>query len=159
MRANNRQGPAVVCAIFCAILNVALDWLLIPGHGAAGAAIGNGVAQSALVISYWIMSIMMFGIPLDFRAVAKVTLASLAMAPVVMLGNHLLPALPGLIAGVVSGALTFIAVLAATSFFQSEDYARLGHLGRVLPRVCQPAFSTVLSFLVPASAAGTDADS
>ena len=148
--ANDRQGPAVVCSLFCAALNIGLDWLLIPAHGAVGAAIGNGVAQATLVIAYWVLCMVLFRVAPDFRSAGKVAAGSAAMAIPVLLLNHLLPPLPALIAGSISGAVIYVAVLAITSFFRREDYARLGHLGDILPGAAQPAFRAALNFLIPA---------
>ncbi len=152
--ANDRQSPAVVCSLFCAALNIGLDWLLIPAHGAIGAAVGNGVAQATLVLAYWILCMVLFGVAPDFRSAGKVASASAAMAVPVLLLNHFLPALPALIAGSISGAMVYITVLALTSFFGPEDYARLGHLGDILPGAARPAFRATLGFLIPADSAG-----
>jgi O-antigen/teichoic acid export membrane protein len=151
LRANNRQGPVVITSLFCAFLNIFLDWILIPAHGAFGAAIGNGIAQTLHVLSYWAVCIAIFPIRLDFAALGKIAFASAAMAPPVLLCNFMLPPLPALLAGAVTGAIVFPVVLRLTSFFEPEDRTRLDHLTNAVPSRMQPAVNAMFSLLIPVS--------
>jgi O-antigen/teichoic acid export membrane protein len=157
LSANNRQGPAVIFAVISAALNIGLDWWLTPAHGAIGAAIGNGVAQSALVVSYWGLCMVLFDIPFDFRSAGKILLASGTMAVPVLLCNRFLPPLAALSAGIPAGAAVFVVMLGVTSFFKTEDYERLGHLGKLLPGVLQPRYRVVLGLLIPSPPAADSA--
>ncbi len=53
MRAADRQYDLIRCMIITGMVNIAVDFILIPHHGAVGAAIGNGVAQSFGVVLLW----------------------------------------------------------------------------------------------------------
>jgi O-antigen/teichoic acid export membrane protein len=151
--ANNRQGLALFFVIGSGAINIGIDWWLIPKHGAMGAAIGNGVAQAVLVISYWTLCKVLFDIDFDYPALLKIATAAACMAPAVLACTHWLPPFWALLTGSLSGALIFVSVLSLTSFFGVEDYERLTHLGKLLPEKIRPQFRAVLNWLIPAGLA------
>jgi O-antigen/teichoic acid export membrane protein len=144
--AHNRQGPMVIWSMVCGIANVAIDWMLIPSMGARGAALGNGIAQALAVIGLWVIGGVLFGLRLDKRAIARITLAILAMAPPVLLMDMLPPwlAIP---AGVASGAAIFLFVLKWMHVLAPEDTGRLERLRASLPGPVQPFFNRTLRWV------------
>jgi O-antigen/teichoic acid export membrane protein len=150
LRSHSRQVPLLVWNSACGVLNVGVDWALIPGIGALGAGIGNGVAQAASVIGIWVYSIVRYGIRLDFGALAKITLALSAMAPPILLLNSWLPPLAALVAGVPAGAIVYLGLLRRLGLLQREDCDRLSHVAASVPKVFRPAFQRIIGFMVPA---------
>jgi O-antigen/teichoic acid export membrane protein len=146
-RAHNRQAPMLVWNAFCGGANVAIDWLLIPTLGALGASIGNGVAQALAVIGLWVIAARMFHLKLDFAFIAKVTIAMLAMAPVVLALASFLPSYLSIPAGVATGALVFMAMLRWMRVVAPEDAERLQQITPSLPTAARPLLSQGLRWL------------
>jgi len=149
LRSHNRQVPLLVWNSACGVLNVGVDWALIPSIGALGAGIGNGVAQASSVIGIWVYSIVTYRIRLDFGALAKITLALAAMAAPVLLLNAWLPPLAAVIAGVPAGAIVFLGLLRQMGVLGGEDSQRLNHVAAAVPKVFRPAFQRIIAFMVP----------
>jgi O-antigen/teichoic acid export membrane protein len=149
-RTHSRQIPLLVWNSACGVLNVGIDWALIPSLGALGAGIGNGVAQAAAVIGIWIYAIVKYRLHLDFGALGKITIALLAMAPPILLMNAWLPPLAAMVAGVPTGAIIFLGLLRSMGVLHREDYERLNHVGASVPRVFRPGVQRIIGFMVPA---------
>jgi len=150
LRTHNRQLPLLTWNSVCGVLNVGVDWALIPRIGALGAGIGNGVAQAAAVLGIWVWTIVKCGLRPDFGALAKITAALLAMAPPILLLNSWLPPLAALLAGVPAGAIVFLGVLRHMGLLQRQDCERLNHVMASVPRAFHPALQRVIGILVPA---------
>ena len=93
---------------FAAVVDVSLDFLLIPAHaeiGAAFANIGAQVTASLLVVGY---TVRMFG-PLDWqtRVLARALVAAVVAAAVGWIGVDLLAGVPGIAAGGAGAVVVF----------------------------------------------------
>ena len=152
LRANNRQAPGIYSSIVCAVINIGIDWMLVPAWGAMGAAIGNGVAQSLHVICYWAICMVLFKVRIDFAPLARVTAATAAMAIPILFFNRVLPPGAALAADVVAGAIVFLTVLRLTSFFNSGDRKRFDDLWAATPAPLQPFAGALLRILMPRAA-------
>lgn len=133
-QAAERQKAVLVWVSMCGVLNVALDALLIPGHGAMGAAIGNGVAQvsAAVGLVYWagrslrVQWPLMAALP-GIAAGACCALAAwgathLAQRPVLQLA-----------AGMAAGALAYPVFLRVFRALNADDARRFGDLASRAP--------------------------
>ena len=144
--AHNRQGPMVVWSLCCGIVNVAVDWLLIPSLGASGAALGNGIAQALAVIGIWVIGARLFGLRLECGAVARITVAILAMVPPVLLLTGL-PPLLAIPAGIVAGAAAFLYVSRWMRVLAPADSERLERLQTSVPGPVRPLFRNAVIWL------------
>jgi O-antigen/teichoic acid export membrane protein len=150
-RAHSRQTPLIVWNSVCGVLNVAIDWTLIPRLGALGASIGNGVAQASAVLGIWAFAIWTGGLSLDFPALAKITMALLAMAPPVLFLNSILPPVVALFVSIPVGAVVFLGLIRLTSVLNLEDCERLNHVSGSLPARIRPGFQRLVRLMVPAA--------
>lgn len=146
-RAHNRQAPMLIWNTICGGVNAGIDWLLIPGLGALGAAIGNGTAQALAVIGLWVIARKMLGVRLDYFSLAKITLAMAAMAPPVLLLARILPAYLAIPAGVAAGAVVFVAAARLLRVVAAEDLERLQHFRPSLPGPARPLFDHGLRWM------------
>lgn len=152
-RATGRQAPMLVCATACTVLNMALDVLLIPGHGALGATVGNGVSQAVLVIGYLAIAVIGFGVRMDYRAAAMTALSAGAMMPAALFFNRSLPAPAALVCDVGSGAIVYAGMLRLTGVLGRADLARIETITRMLPLRMQPAATSAARVLAGRAAA------
>ncbi len=65
-----------------ALVNVLLDFALIPGHGALGAAWANGIAQSFAALTIWARVLIRYPVRFDLPVLRRLAAATLAMAAV-----------------------------------------------------------------------------
>jgi Na+-driven multidrug efflux pump len=104
---------------FAAVVNVALDFVLIPGRGAVGAAIANSTAQVIAGIPVLIyMARHLEGVHWRAQALARNIVAAAASGLIAWGFVRLVSGAGGLVAGLAAGTLAF---------------AALGHALRVLP--------------------------
>lgn len=147
-RITAKQGRMLVWATICTVLNLGLDALLIPRHGAWGAAIGNGVGQGVLVVGYVAITVIWFGVELDYGTFARILLSAAAMWPAAWLFNRMLPGTAALAADVLAGAAVFVAMLRLTGALQKADLNRVGDVASMLPARLRPAAGATIRLLL-----------
>jgi O-antigen/teichoic acid export membrane protein len=125
LQANEQQKFLIAWNVICGVINIGVDWMLIPHHGALGAALGNGAAQLLGVLGPWVVVSYRFAIHLDYsRMIKTVTAAFLMMTAIAALqqvGDHLV----ALGLGIPLGALLFGVALRLMRVLSEEDIARL----------------------------------
>ena len=104
-----------------AVLNIAMDFILIPKHGAVGAAIANCTAQIAGVLGGAIYVVRHVGVTFPWKSTGKIyAAAAIATTPVVYLVNRMRSHVEILAAASVAGIL-YLAVLALFGEFGRRD--------------------------------------
>lgn len=133
-----------------AAINVLLDLILIPGHGALGAAWANGVAQTFAAVTIWGRVLACYPVRIDVRVLLRLSAATLAMA-VVVLGIVVMPFNPTmkLSVAIPAGAIVFLVTSRMFSVLQTDDRRRLLQLSALLPRPVGSSFKHLVDFLVP----------
>jgi O-antigen/teichoic acid export membrane protein len=112
----------LVAGATSALLNVALDFALIPHHGAVGAAIANSCAQAATAVATVVYANRLVGpVRLAPRTLIPAVLASAGAGCVAWGLLELLGGAAGVVAGVVAGAATFLAVAVALPILSRDD--------------------------------------
>jgi O-antigen/teichoic acid export membrane protein len=121
-----RLRAGFVMNSFAAIVNVALDFALIPGRGAVGAAIANSTAQVIAGLPVLIyMARHLDGVHLRAQALAR-NVAAAGGAGLVAWGVvRLLGGAGGLFAGLAAGTLAFALLGRALSILPADDAAWL----------------------------------
>jgi O-antigen/teichoic acid export membrane protein len=124
--------------------------MLIPGHGALGAAWANGVAQTFAAVTIWGRVLARYPVRIDVPVLLRLSAATLAMA-VVVLGIVAVPFNPTMKLGVAvpAGAIVFLVTSRMFSVLQTDDRRRLLQLSALLPRPVGSSFNRLVDFLVP----------
>jgi O-antigen/teichoic acid export membrane protein len=146
-KATGRQFQVVVWTTACAVLDIALDLVLIPRFGATGAAVASGMAVCIQVIVFLAIGVLRYHVPRDYRGMGRVTIAALLMALVVLPLNKMLPPLAALVASPLAGAVTFFVSLRLTRVLGESDVERLSQLATVLPSFLRPLFQRLVHLL------------
>jgi len=140
--AADKQAVLLRWLIVTAVLNVGLDALLIPGHGAIGAAVANGVAQSLTVAILLAKAKQLCPMKLMNRTVAAILASATLMAGVAFGIACFLPPLPAAITGVIAGAIVYLTSLRLTRALSPSDLAfldkRIARLSPVVRRYVRP---------------------
>jgi O-antigen/teichoic acid export membrane protein len=132
-----RLGVSVGAGVIASIVDIGLSFLLIPGHGAIGAAIANSAAQVAVGLPVIVYARLIVG-RLDWRPATTLRLAFCSglggltgWAFVRLLGDTY-----GLGAGLAAGFLVFVVVASVARILAHDDARWLEEaLGRVLQGV------------------------
>jgi len=136
-------------SLLCGAINVISDCLLIPTHGALGAAIGNGTAQTIAAAGIWFRTVKRHGVKLDWPVFAKAGAAALALALLVAIVTHTRTA-PS-IQFVLSIAVAVIALpisLRAFRVLTNADGKRARLLLKRLPVLLQQPLSLLVDLAV-----------
>ncbi|MEO8724930.1 MAG: polysaccharide biosynthesis C-terminal domain-containing protein [Acidobacteriaceae bacterium] len=149
MRSADRQWDLLRCLIYTGILNMALDFALIPRYGAIGAAIGNGVGQTFGVVLLWYTARKIYEFTLPWRSMVRIGLATAVMAAVTFAVARSLSPAWALAAGVAAGAPTYMWMVRLLHALEPLDYLRLKMVGDRLPSPLRRGFDGALQFLVP----------
>jgi O-antigen/teichoic acid export membrane protein len=123
-----RRFPVTVGA-FAAVVNIGLDLLLIPGHGAMGAALANALAQLAggiPVIAYAAYQVRPVGWAPG--ATMRAVLAAVVAGGLAHLGLQLLGGAPGLVLGGLLGVAAYAALVPLLRVLPAEDALWLSDL-------------------------------
>jgi len=148
LQATETQGFMVRWLAVSAVVNLSLDFLLIPRYGALGAGIANGLAQTFAVGGVWVKATSVLQMRLPWRFLRGIIVSALAMLAVVVMLGRAMPALPGLVVGVLGGVLVFAVCVRLTKCLEFEDWQRFNELSARLPKPLRSPFATALEFLV-----------
>jgi Na+-driven multidrug efflux pump len=121
------------------IVNIVLDYLLIPAYGIAGAAISSGIASLFTSVAYFTAAYRLTGIPLFDRTCLKPIFSVILSAIVVYSIKSIIPQTTAKMLYLPVLTITFIAVylvtLVATNTITREDKSVLEFLRRgISPR-------------------------
>lgn len=149
LQASEEQKFIIVWFCFSGLVNVVLDFLLIPWHGAVGAAIANGAAQMLAIMGIWYRAAAIFGLPIEKSRLAKLAVSGLAMAAVVWTVSIFLTHWTALICGAASGCAVYCLMLRFTRALSSEDRNRLFRAGKSVPTPLRIHFDRLVDAIVP----------
>lgn len=128
LQATEKQGFLIWWTAIAAVINVVLDIVLIPTHGAIGAAIGNGTAQMFAALGIWWRVITQFEMKMPWTVIGKTVASALLMMVAARAVSGALPVWPALIAGTLAGASVYILCLRWMRVFGKDDYFRLSQI-------------------------------
>ena len=145
---------ALLWTVLCGIVNIALDVLLIPSHGAMGAAWGNGIAQTLAAAGMWTRVVLRFPVKLPVANLRKLVYVAVAMCAAVVACVRLpLPEIWRLLVAITAGTLVFTYGLRRLAVFAADDRARLGRVVGLAPESWQRAVQWIFDFVFPLRAA------
>jgi O-antigen/teichoic acid export membrane protein len=133
-----------------AAINVLLDFVLIPSHGAIGAAWANGIAQTFAAVSIWGRVLARYPVRIDMPVLLRLSAATLAMA-IVVLSIVAVPFNPlmKLSAAIPAGAIVFLVTSRMFSVLQKDDRRRLLVFSALLPTAVGSSLTRLVNFLIP----------
>jgi O-antigen/teichoic acid export membrane protein len=133
-----------------AAINVLLDVVLIPSHGALGAAWANGIAQTFAALTIWGRVLVRYPVRIDGPVVLRLAAATLAMAAVVLsIVAMPIDPLMKLSVAVPAGAIVFLVTSRMFAVLQKDDRRRLLQFSALLPTPVGSSFKRLVDFLVP----------
>jgi O-antigen/teichoic acid export membrane protein len=124
-------------------------FLLIPAHGAVGAAIAKGISQIIAAAGFMAFMVVKFKVRLPVARIMKLLGVCLVMYGAVHLLVLRLPRLPGVIVGIPLGMTIFVLLMRALRCLDKADRDRLRGLDRMLPGRARAPYRKVINFLVP----------
>ena len=151
MRTADRQDRIIVWYCITGVLNLTLDALLIPRFGAAGAAWGNGLAQSFGVIAIWLQTRRVYTFSFPVLSALRLSAASVIMAAVAYLIAHRVPGLPGLLLAILAATPVYILLVKLFRGLEPSDRTRLSPIAERLPGPARRAYLATIAFLTPAT--------
>ena len=141
------QGYLIGVGCASGALDILLDVWLTPAHGAVGAAVANGVAQTAAAVAIWCRVRRAFRLDLRLGGFGRIALSGIVMAAAVLAVQFLVAGYAGLVVAVISGAAVWMAMLRLTGAIDREDGERFVHIGRILPERVRPIYNRCVSLL------------
>lgn len=149
-----RQDLIIRWGLVSGALNLALDFALIPHHGAIGAALANGTAQTFSVVTLWIVAIRMLKVRISILPVAKIVLISGVMATMVHLATSQIPFLFAVIMAVILGPALYLILLRMTFVLSPADRGRMLYLKYHVPSSVGRIFEASLNWMIPTPVSG-----
>jgi O-antigen/teichoic acid export membrane protein len=152
LRVADKQKKLFFWLIVTGVINLALDWALIPRYGAVGAAWGNGLSQAFGVAAIWMQGRRYFTFGMPIATTIRLGLAGSIMGLAAFAIGRAVHGLPGLILAVATAAPLYVLLVKAFHGLESSDRLRLSPLGNRLPDRLRGAYSAILAFVTPAPA-------
>lgn len=143
-----RQKYFIWATLGASVIDVGVAWWLIPQHGAVGATIGSGVAQTLAVITLWVFGIAQYRIRMPWAFLAKVVFASGIAASCAYAVARVLPPLPGLLAGTAVACAVLLVSAWLLRILEKEDLERLKVLVDASPSVLAAPVQMTYSWLL-----------
>lgn len=128
-----RQSFFITATLVASVIDVAVAVLLIPRHGALGAAIGSGVAQMLCVSALWFLAIRKYQVRLPWQFFGRIVAISVVASAVGYACVVRTPPVVGLILGGVLSTVTFLVLAGMLRVFEREDLQRFGVLVESCP--------------------------
>ncbi|RLI81178.1 hypothetical protein DRP04_06720 [Archaeoglobales archaeon] len=132
---------ATICVVACGLLNLGLNFLLIPKYGYIAAAITTLISYAFFLLLQIVLSRRYFVWEFPFKSLVKVVSASSIMAAVIYpIGNSLTPSpLTNLIVGIFVGVIIYFIMLFLLGEIQSNEKQVVKQvLARYLPGKLTP---------------------
>jgi O-antigen/teichoic acid export membrane protein len=134
------------------LLDILLDVALIPSHGATGAALANGIAQTFAAAVIWSRVFKRYPVRIDISILLRLVAATSAMA-VATLAIVAMPFNPAvkLAGAILAGAIVFMATSRLFMVLHKDDGLRLMALSDSLPAAVGSSFTRLVNFMIPQS--------
>lgn len=149
LRAADRQKQLFFWLTLTGVLNLALDWMLIPRYGAVGAAWGNGLAQTFGVVAIWRQAQRSYVFSLPLATTLRLLLAGSLMAGVAYAIGRAVAGLPGLFASVLTAVPLYFVLVKLFHALEPSDRLRLAPIGNKLPGPMRRVYLATIAFVTP----------
>ncbi len=153
LQATERQGFLIVWGCLCGAVDVGLDILLTPRHGANGAAFANGTAQAMAALGIWIYAWRISDLELKLRDFGRIMVSGAIMAVAVLAFTRVAPGYVGMFGSIAIGAAIWMIALRVTAALRPQDVRRFLSVGDQFPASWRPHWKRLIAWLAPAGAA------
>jgi O-antigen/teichoic acid export membrane protein len=143
-----RQSFIILATVLAGIVDIGVAWYFIPAHGAVGACLGNGAAQTTAVAGMWVIGIRLYGVKLPWMQVAKIAFCSVAASLTAHFIAAQLHPLWGILCGGCASLLVLFALFYLFRVLEPEDRVRFNVLTGMLPRPFAAPVNKVLSLMI-----------
>jgi O-antigen/teichoic acid export membrane protein len=150
-----RQDLLIRWGLIAGVLNIALDFALIPRYGAVGAALANGTTQTFSAFVLWLAVMRVFKIRVPILPLVKTALISAAMAIMVHLVVSRLRPVPAALVAIAMGITLYLIFLRLARVLGVSDHGRMLELKRRVPFSAGRIFEASLNWLIPMPISGT----
>lgn len=151
LQTTERQGFLIFWGCLCGAVNIGLDVLLVGRHGANGAALANGAAQTLAALGIWIYVWRTDRLDLKLADCGRIVVSGAIMAAGALAAVRAVPGRAGLLAGIVAGAVLWMVALRATAAVKPEDVRRFLSIGSQFPASVQPLWRNLVAWLAPSA--------
>jgi O-antigen/teichoic acid export membrane protein len=129
------QAYVIVATALAGIVDLGLAWyLIVAGHGAVGACIGNGAGQFVAIFLMWMVALHFFKVKLPWLHVGKIVLSSALAALAAWFIVRQLPSFWALPLGLIAALVVLLGLFYLLRVLEEEDQIRLNTLVRMLPK-------------------------
>jgi len=149
LQATESQGFMVRWLSIAAVMNLILDWILIPRYGALGAAFANGIAQTFAIAGVWMKARSVLRIHVPGPFLGRLGLSGLAILATVLPLSSLLPPPAALLLGIPMGVVAFSCAVRLTGCLDLEDWARFKALTVRMPDYLRKIVDRSVGVLIP----------
>jgi len=133
--ANEDLSTLLRLTLLSGVVNAFLDLLLIPSHGALGAAAGAGIAQTVAACLLWKHVSRVFKLSLEVTFMWKLVLSVATMSAAVIPLTLLLTPRLALLLGPTVGAAVFVLMMRFTSVVSIQDRSCLTNASSSVPAI------------------------
>ncbi len=140
-----RQNIIVRLGLTVAVINIVLDFFLIPSYGAVGAAIANSGSQLISGVGGIAYTVHYLDLPFPTRALGRIGLAAIASAAAAWLISLWLG---GLVLAIFAGVLAYPVALRLFAALDESDQSLLDRLTPYLPRSLTPLYQSLIDFVL-----------
>ena len=149
VRSADRQKQLLYWLAITGVLNMGIDWLLIPRYGAVGAAWGNGLSQAIGIGGVWVIARKLYRFGFPFGAAIRLLLSALVMAAVAFYISRMIPGMPGFFAAILVAIPIYLGMVKLTGGLEFSDRLRLEPIGNRLPGTARKAYRATIAFVTP----------
>jgi O-antigen/teichoic acid export membrane protein len=149
MRAADRQKQLLIALTLVGVLNMGLDWVLIPRYGAIGAAWGNGLSQAIGVVAMWQLARQAYVFSFPWMDALRLFLAGSVMAVVAYFIDLKVHGLTGVILSIVTAIPTYLILVKVFHGLHAADRLRLEPIGNRLPSPVRRIYQATIAFVTP----------
>jgi O-antigen/teichoic acid export membrane protein len=141
------QGLAVKVMTACAALNLLLDLLLIPKHGALGAAVASAIAQCAGISMLWFVLASKMQLRLGWRRLLPIAAAAIGTVIPAAVLAVVWPPWPALLGGTLAGVVLYAPLMRIAGVLKKSDQEHFATLVPLIPVRLQFAATRLMSWL------------
>ncbi|MFZ1086359.1 MAG: polysaccharide biosynthesis C-terminal domain-containing protein [Terracidiphilus sp.] len=153
-----RQRYVIAATAFASVIDIGVAWYLIRSHGAVGACIGSGVAQTVAVSIMWVFGIHQQKVKLPWLFFAKITFIGVLAALTAHLFVVRMQPLTAILFGGSASLIVLFTLLYWMRVLEPEDHRRFRLLAGILPRPISHFAGTILALLIRSEADGAIRD-